>query len=236
MIALIIGMIIIMGIPGVSHSAAAEPRTLTVSDAEEMIKEYIIKHTPWAEDQITVKNVSIPNNILLPSEWDYEIAPAPKSAMIGRTAFSLNINTPAKMTQTSWINADIEVWVDVVLASHTMKDHQVIHEDDIYVTKKDLAELPPGYLHDMKDVTGKRVKRFVGTNRPITEDILEEPPLFKRGEKIFIVAESETLRVIAVGIATDDGYRGRPAKAINMQSKKEVFGEAIDGATVKVRW
>ncbi len=238
--ALIIGLVISLGIPGLGHSATGGAQTLTVSDAEGLIKEYLMKHTPWTEDQIKVKNVSIPNNVVLPQGVDFEIIPAPKSTMIGKTAFSLNINRNGKVTQTSqtsiWISADIEVWVDVVLTSRAMKDHQMIDENDVYVGRKDLSELPPGYIYDSKDAAGKRLKRFVGANRPLTIDILEEPPLFRRGDKVFIVAESETLKVMAVGTATEDGYRGRPAKVVNMQSRKEVFGEVIDGGTVRVRW
>ena len=232
----LMGMIIILGIPDISYPNTAEVNTLMVSDAEKMIKEYLGGHTPWSEDQIRVKNISIGGNIILPATWDYEITPAPKATMIGRTAFSVSINTNGKPIQTFWINADIEVWVDVVLAVHTMKERQVIDEEDVYIGKKDLAELPPGYADDIGSVAGKRVKRFVGTNRPITQDILEEPPVFKRGEKVFILAESETLKIMATGTAESDGYKGRTVKVMNMQSRKEVSGEVIDNTTVRVKW
>ena len=66
--------------------------------------------------------------------------------------------------------------------------------------------------------------------------MLEEPPVFKRGEKVFILAESEMLKIIATGIAESDGYKGRPVKVMNMQSRKEVSGEVIDNTTVRVKW
>lgn len=230
------GIIIILSIPDLSYSNPAEVNVLMASDAERMIKEYLIGHTPWSEDQIRVKNISISNTIYLPSVWDYEISPAPKATMIGRTAFSVSINANRKPVQTAWVNADIEVWVDAVLAVHTIKDRQVISEGDIYIGRRDLAELPSGYTDNIASVAGKLSRRFVGTNRPITQDMLEDPPLFKRGEKIFIVAESETLKIIATGTAESDGYKGRSVKVMNVQSRKEVSGEVIDNTTVRVRW
>lgn len=232
----IIGMIMVLMIPCFVYSSDRESQLLTVSDAERMIKDYLVQNTPWSESQIKVKNISIANNIILPPGEGYEVVPAPKSTMIGRTAFSLNISRDGKTTQTSWISADIEAWVDVVLTSRSLKDHQLIDEEDIYVGKKDLAELPPGYLYDVKDAVGKRLKRYVGANRPLTGDMLEDPPLFKRGDRVFIIAESESLKVTALGAATEDGFRGRPAKVINIQSRKEVVGEVIDGGTVRVKW
>lgn len=232
----LIGIMIVLSVPHLSYSNSEDVNVLMVSDAERMIKEYLIGHTPWSDDQIRIKNVSIASNIYLPSVWDYEINPAPKATMIGRTAFSVSIQANGKSLQTVWVNADIEVWVDAVLAVHTIKESQVISEGDIYTGRRNLAELPPGYTHDIVSVSGKRTRRFVGTNRPITQDMLEDPPLFKRGEKVFIVAESETLKIIATGTAESDGYKGRLVKVMNVQSRKEVSGEVIDNTTVRVRW
>lgn len=242
--ALTIGLMSILIITSLAYSSTGELHILTVSDAEWLIKEYLIRHTPWTEEQIKVKNVNLSNNIFLPPEKTYEVTPAPKSTMIGRTAFSLNINKDGKVTQASqtsiqtsiWISADIEVWVNVVMTSHAMKGRQIIGEDDVYIGKKDLAELPPGYIKDVRDTAGKRLKRFIGANRPLIVDMLEDPPLFRRGDKVFVVAESETLKVTAAGIAAEDGYRGRPVRVINTQSRKEVSGEVIDGGIVRVRW
>ena len=66
--------------------------------------------------------------------------------------------------------------------------------------------------------------------------MVEEPPLFKRGDKVFVIAESDTLKVTTVGIASEDGIKGRPVKVLNIQSKKEVFGEVMEDGIVKVRW
>ena len=77
----LMGIITILGVPELSYSSTAEVNTLTASDAERMIKTYLGGHTPWSEDQIKVKNISIANNIYLPSAWDYEITPAPKATM-----------------------------------------------------------------------------------------------------------------------------------------------------------
>lgn len=232
----IIGVIIILSIPCLAYSTDMDTHTLTASEVEKIIKEYMIQNTPWSEEQIKVNDISISNNSILPSSGNYEVAPAPKSTMIGRTAFYLNVYAGGKTVQTTWISADIEVWVDVVLTSRALKDNQLIGEDDIYIGRKNQGELPPGYINDMRDVVGKRLKRFVGANRPLTEDMVEVPPLFKRGEKVFIVAESESLKVTAVGMAKADGYAGRPVKVMNIQSRKEVFGEVVDGTTVRVKW
>ena len=112
----------------------------------------------------------------------------------------------------------------------------MVGTDDIYIGRKELSRLPAGYIDDMNQISGKRTKRFVGANSIVTENMLEEPPMFRRGDKVFIVAESESLKVAAMGMAGEDGYRGRPVRITNMQSKKEVIGEVDGDGTVRVKW
>jgi len=216
--------------------AADAAKTITSSEVEKIIKQYVIRNTPWTEEQIKIKNVNVSNKITPPLDWSYHITAAPASSMIGRSSFLLDITGIDNSVQSSWVTAEIEVWVDVVLASKPLKERQMVGADDIYIGRKDLSRLPAGYIDDIRRVSGKRVKRFVGANSILTENILEEPPLFKRGDKVFIVAESDALRVSAIGVAGEDGYRGRPVRITNMQSKKEVIGEVDDNGTVSVKW
>ena len=222
--------------PCLTSSATEGGNSLSVKEAENIIREYVTAHSPWEDAQIKIKNINVPNNLLLSPDLDYEITASPKSTLIGRTAFSLNIKGDNSPVKTIWISADIEVWVDVVLTARSLKDHQIINSNDVYMGKQNLGDLPAGYLYKPEDTSGKRLKRFIGGNRPVTNDMLEDTPLLKRGDKVFIIAESDTIKVTAVGIASEDGYKDRPVKVVNLQSKREVFGDVIDGGTIKVRW
>ncbi len=231
--------VILLGIvlPGFDTVCAADAvKNLQSAEVGKMIKEYVIQNTPWTEEQVNIKNVNVSNKRTLPESWSYHITAAPASSMIGRSSFLLELMDRDKSVQSSWVTAEIEVWVEVVLSSKPLKERQMLGADDIYIGRKELSRLPAGYLNDMNQVSGKRVKRFVGANSILTENILEEPPLFRRGDKVFIVAESEVLKVAAMGVAGEDGYRGRPVRITNMQSKKEVIGEVDSNGTVKVKW
>lgn len=226
--------LVVLIIPAAAH--AKESRTLNVQDVKILIEKYIKRHTPWKEEQIDIHNINLPRRITILPDWDYEILPAPNSTLLGKTAFALKVNMGGQDIQTYWITADVGVWMDVVLTSKSMKYHQIIGIDDVYMGKKNLTELPPDYINDIEEVLGKRVKRFIGANRPITADMLEEPPLFKRGSRIFIIAESEALKITAIGVAREDGYKGKMAKVMNIQSRKEIIGEVVDSHTVRVVW
>lgn len=216
--------------------AADSSGSLQSGDIEKIIKAHVIENTPWTEEQVTVKNVNVANKITMPSDGRYHLKPASGASMTGRTSFMLEITGTDNEFQSSWVTAEIGVWVDVVLASKPLKEKQVLNDGDFYIGRRELSRLPGGYLDDMREVSGKRVKRFVAANSILTENVLEEPPLFKRGDKVFIIAESDMLRVTAMGIAGEDGFRGRPVRITNMQSRKEVIGEVVADGTVSVRW
>jgi len=233
LITLMLGMTLIIA----DYAYASEGlKTISSQEVGRIIMEYMVHNTPWTEDQINIKNISVSNKLILADNWSYNITPAPRSSMIGRSAFLLDITNEDNSIQSSWVSADIEVWVDVLLSSKPLKEKQMVEEDKIYMGKKELSKLPAGYIDDIKQVSGKRVKRFIGANSILTENILEEPPVFKRGDKVFIIAESEVLKVTAVGLAGEDGYRGRTVRITNMYSKKEVIGNVIDNGTVSVKW
>lgn len=71
---------------------------------------------------------------------------------------------------------------------------------------------------------------------PLNSDLVELPPLVKQGDVVMIAAESETLRVSALGQVKEKGRRGERIRVLNLDSKKEVYALVVDGTTVKVEF
>ena len=106
--------------------AADAVKTLPSAEVEKIVKEYVIQNTPWTEEQVKIKNVNVSNKITLPESWSYHIAAAPASSMTGRSSFLLDITGTDNAVQSSWVTAEIEVWVEVVLASKPLKERQMV--------------------------------------------------------------------------------------------------------------
>ena len=235
-IILVIACLYIIKGVAIDPCIAATSQVLPIYKIKKMIKTYVVTHTSWKENQIHIDNINIPGKIVIPTHAMFNMAPAPNSTLVGKTAFAINVYKKNGSIQTYWITADIGILVDVVLASRPMEYHHIINKDDVYIGKKDLNKLLPGYITNLSEVIGKRVKRFISLNRPITTNMIEESPLFTRGAKVFIIAESDTVKVTAIGIAKEDGYRDKLARVMNIQSKKEVIGKVIGDNTIKVTW
>jgi flagella basal body P-ring formation protein FlgA len=65
-------------------------------------------------------------------------------------------------------------------------------------------------------------------------DLIELPPLVRRGNVVVIIAESDVLKVTALGEVKEKGRRGETIRVVNLSSKKEIYARVVDSNTVKV--
>jgi len=70
----------------------------------------------------------------------------------------------------------------------------------------------------------------------MTKDLIEQPPLVKRGVGVRIVAESGCLKVSALGGVMGRGYEGSRVCVMNLDSKKKIFARVVNANTVRVNF
>jgi len=98
------------------------------------------------------------------------------------------------------------------------------------------ADLSGSLLFDPGAVIGKRVKRFIKPGTLLTEEMIEEAPLVKKGDRVAIIVESDILTITASGEARMDGAKGKIIEVINSDSKKKIYAEVIGLGRVKVTY
>ncbi|MGA7965323.1 MAG: flagellar basal body P-ring formation chaperone FlgA, partial [Gammaproteobacteria bacterium] len=133
------------------------------------------------------------------------------------------------------VTADIDVMVEVVVAKRPLRRNKKITEDDIEMSLKNLAELPSNIILNPEEVLGKRAKINISPNKVLRPDLIEFPPLVKRGDVVVILAESSGLRITALGTVEErEGRRGERIKIENIDSKKSLYARVVDSKTVQV--
>jgi flagella basal body P-ring formation protein FlgA len=85
-----------------------------------------------------------------------------------------------------------------------------------------------------EEVLGKRTKRAINTDEVLRTDHIELPPLVKRGDVVSIIAESDGLRITALGEVKKKGCRGERIRVLNLDSKKCIYACVLDSKTVRV--
>jgi flagella basal body P-ring formation protein FlgA len=130
--------------------------------------------------------------------------------------------------------ARVEALASVVVAAQPIGRLKPISTDDLKMERMNLAELPIGVMTDGDDIIGKRARRNIDAGDILRPDLIEMPPLVKRGDMVVIVAESEGIKVTATGEVKSDGLRGEQVKVVNLDSNKRFSARVVDKETVMV--
>ncbi len=112
----------------------------------------------------------------------------------------------------------------------------LISEKDIIVRETYMNGKLAGYPASADEVIGKALKRDVPANTVITDQVLENQVVMKRGDIVTIIAESNKLIVHAKGRTIDKGRIGENIRVKNIASGKELTAKVISGTAVKVEF
>ncbi len=214
-------------------------RGFTVVSKEQLrklIRSYLHQRASWNEDTMRIKAIQIRDSVLVPKgPISFEVEPPKERDFCGKVPLSINIYVGNERKEKVWTVADIEVMRRVVVAIRPLRRHQEITENDIDVREMPMARLPSSFLSDFGDVLGKRTSRSVHVNTVLRTDLVEFPPLVKRGDVVTVVAESAGLRISAVGVVkAREGRQGERIRVENIDSNKSIYAQVVDGKTVRV--
>ncbi|NCC67884.1 MAG: flagellar basal body P-ring formation protein FlgA, partial [Clostridia bacterium] len=106
--------------------------------------------------------------------------------------------------------------------------------DDLVVGRMDLARAPSGGFSDPKQVVGRRASRMIAAQTVVTDRMIENPPLVKRGDSVTIVAQGGGVRATAAGKARQKGCLGDRIAVVNLDSQRTIYAQVVDGRTVAV--
>jgi flagella basal body P-ring formation protein FlgA len=130
----------------------------------------------------------------------------------------------------------IEIFTRVVVTKKPLGRHKPITEDDIEMQKMDLAQLPSDVITDPEVVLGQRTRRAIGSHTVLRSNLVEFPPLVRRGDVVVILAETGGLKITTVGQVKKKGRLGERIPVMNFDSKKVLYARVLDANTVKVEF
>ncbi len=112
----------------------------------------------------------------------------------------------------------------VVVASHALAPGHALSPSDLQLVQRDRASLPPGALQSEAQAEGRVLRLGVAAGQSITDSMLAGPRLIHYGQAVSLIAEGDGVRLVALGIALQDGSEGQTVLVRNAQSGKVVSG------------
>ena len=147
---------------------------------------------------------------------------------------SVDVKNPAGRTQTAHIPFKVYSKRELFVLKQAGQKGELIREKDIAVRETFMNGRMAGYPACAEDVIGKALKRDVSANTVITDQVLENQVVMKRGDIVTIVAESSALVVRTKGRTVDQGRIGEKIRVRNIASGKEVVAKVVSSDAVRV--
>ncbi|MEJ2474584.1 MAG: flagellar basal body P-ring formation chaperone FlgA [Desulfobacterales bacterium] len=189
----------------------------------------------WGDAEVSVAKLTISADRTLPEgRATYRVLPPRHMRSLATVPLSIVFDVDGRFQKTIRATARIAALAPVVAAARPIGRLKPITSDDLKMEKMDLAELPAGVMTEVDDIIGKRARRNIDAGDILRPDLIEMPPLVKRGDMVVIVAESEGFKVTATGEAKSDGLRGEQVKVVNLDSNKRFSARVVDKKTVRV--
>jgi len=204
-------------------------------EIKQIVSDFIFRNIPRDNKTVRIKEMRVPQSVILPKgRIAYKVAAPRSRELMGKCSIAVDFSVNGHSQKKVWVTATIEILGPVVVTRKPLGRYKPITEDDIEVQTMDLADLPANIVSDPEAVLGKRTKRVVGAQIPLRTDLIELPPLVKRGDLVVILAESNGLKITTLGQVKKKGRLGERIPVVNMDSKKILHARVIDSNTVKV--
>ena len=206
-------------------------------EIEQIISAYIDRNLPSDLGAAKITDIRVADRVVLPKGRITYKAELPGNAeLAGTFPISVNFKVNEDFSKRIWATATIEILTAVVVAKKPIGRHQPFTEDDIELIKMDLAKLPANAIADPEMVLGRRSTRAINADTILNTDLIELPPLVKRGDMVVIVLESKGMKITALGQVKRKGRLGERIPVINFDSKKVLYAQVVDANTVKVEF
>jgi flagella basal body P-ring formation protein FlgA len=204
-------------------------------ELKQMVSDFIFRNISRENKTVRIKEIQVPQSVLLPKgRVAYKVTAPRNPELMGKCSMAVDFSVNGHAQKKVWATATIEILGPVVVTRKPLGRHKPITEDDIELQTMDLSDLPAGVIADPAAVLGKRARRAIGAQTPLRADLIELPPLVKRGDLVMIVAESNGLKITTLGQVKKKGRLGERIPVVNMDSKKILYARVIDANTVKV--
>ena len=209
---------------------------ISKADIRKAVTDYLQANMPWDREKAKIRNIRVTDTVILPKgKVTYSVEPLKNTDFRGSVPLPIHFKVDGQFQKRILVTADIDVMAEVVVAIRPLRRHRKITEEDIETRLMNLAQLPSNIILDPEEVLGKRAKSNIAPNQVLRPDLIEFPPLVKRGDVVVIIAESSGLRITALGTVEErEGRRGERIRIENIDSKKSLYARVVDSKTVQV--
>jgi flagella basal body P-ring formation protein FlgA len=202
---------------------------------ERIFKEHVRTHSAWDPEKMEFEKMDVPESVALPEgKVRWEIWDRGSDRYLGHVALTINFFVDGKQVRNVPVSGKVTLRQAVVRAARKIGSGQVVSREDVQLVHEQSVQLQRDVLTVLEDAIGKKAVRSIQAGQPIGAQMLEDPPVVKKGNRVLIVAANDLIRVSTSGKAVEDGRMGEEVRVVNLSSGKEIYATVTGPGTVEV--
>jgi flagella basal body P-ring formation protein FlgA len=217
---------------------AAIQESLVRSIVETWTREQIEATAPADDDGRTRHEIDArwQGDILLdePGQVEFEIRRLSSRPFRGPVVLRLELYVDGSLEKAMAVTVDCRYYREVVVATQAFRRENLIEPVGLVVEERDITRLKHGWFSHVDDLLDLRAARPIGAGEVISQRHVEQIPVVHRGDEVTLEARSANMQLLAVGEALQDGGVGERIRVRNVDTRKVVIGEIVDGGTIRV--
>jgi len=123
-----------------------------------------------------------------------------------------------------YVPVKVNYYEEIVVANRPLQRGSIIAREDLRLEKKNLSFHTSNYFTDLDKVVGRELVHSLQMGYAISDRDLKLPVIIKRGQKVTLLARTDSYEVRMEGKAMTDGVAGQRIKVRNNRSQRVVEG------------
>jgi flagella basal body P-ring formation protein FlgA len=204
----------------------------------QVAKDYLSSHLKDSEGDFKIKVINTPRALVLPpGKVECEVIPKRGNLRIlGPVYIDVSVLVDGVKKRRVRVGFDVHRFQRVVVAKKTLPLGSILKEEDLIEEVRDTTTLVyHSPIKAIESVVGKRTKRAIKEGTILTHEIVEVPPLIRRGSIVTIHSRFGNVHVRATGKALRDGRKGERIIVRNLSSKQSIEATVVEKGVVIIR-
>lgn len=195
------------------------------------VEEFLLGQTIGYPGKVSAAAMAVDNRLKLANCDKLQMFLPNGSRAWGKT--SVGVKCTAPQTWTIYVQANVEVMADYLIAATPLAQGQIISEQDLAKAQGDLARLPPGVFTDAAQAVGRLVYVPLSAGTVLRQEMLRILPVVQQGQKVVLNTTGKGFMVTAEGTALANAIEGQRVR-VKVGNGQVVSGLARQGGLIDV--
>lgn len=135
---------------------------------------------------------------------------------------TVRITCPGETPWTRHVAATVDIYREVIVASSVLSRGTRLSAADLNREERNISQLRGRVYTTGEDLLGMELQRSLAAGTPLTDALVQQPVLVKRGETVVLTATRGNVSIRQTATAMQDGRKGQQISVKNNSSERTI--------------